>query len=161
MRVHNSVYSHRQQRATPVAFSLVLHLSGTLCLVHVSLHPMIFHRLRGMSIPTFSSTECLHVYVFFLVALNLERLEALFCATCIKKFKKIGLLWSWQCSPFKLFAWCSLFPPRPWPKLAAAATTRVVYWERIYSISFHFIYYAWSCGVLTGILQQTTAKGHR
>ena len=73
-----------EQRATPVAFSLVLHLFGTPCLVHVSLHPMIFHLLRGMSIPTFSSTEFLHVYVFFLVALNLEWLLALFWATCIK-----------------------------------------------------------------------------
>ena len=40
-----------------------------------------------MSIPTFSSTEFLHVYVFFLVALNLEWLLALFWATCIKNNK--------------------------------------------------------------------------
>jgi hypothetical protein len=58
--------------------------------VHVSLHPMIFHLLRGMSIPTFSSTEFLHVYVFFLVALNLEWLLTLFWATCINKnIKKV------------------------------------------------------------------------
>ena len=71
-----------EQRATPVAFSLVLHLFWTPCLVHVSLHPMIFHLLRGMSISTFSSTEFLHVYVF---SLNLEWLLALLRATCINK----------------------------------------------------------------------------
>ena len=54
-----------EQRATP-------------CLVHVSLHPMICHLLRGISIPTFSFTEFLHFYVFFLVALYLEWLLDLF-----------------------------------------------------------------------------------
>ena len=42
---------------------------GTPCLVHVSLHPMICHLLRGISTPTFSFTRLLHFYVFFLAAL--------------------------------------------------------------------------------------------
>ena len=47
-------------------------ISVAFCLVHVSLHPMIFHLSRGMSIPTFSHTEFLYVYVLFIVALYLE-----------------------------------------------------------------------------------------
>ena len=76
-----------EQRATPVAFFLVLHLFGTPCLVHISLHPMICHLLRGISIPAFSSTEFLHLYVFFLVALDLEWLLASFWANLHKKIK--------------------------------------------------------------------------
>ena len=72
------------------------------CLVHVSLHPLICHLLRGISIPTFSSTEFLHVYVFFLVPLYLhvERLLAFvwanlhnfFCQEFIHSFIHNGLL---------------------------------------------------------------------
>ena len=38
---------------------------GTPCLVHVSFHPTIYTLLRGISIPTFSSTEFFPIFKNF------------------------------------------------------------------------------------------------
>ena len=51
--------------AIPTALFHVLHLFGTLGLVHVSFHPTIQTVLRGISIPTFSSPSSFHIEEFF------------------------------------------------------------------------------------------------
>ena len=46
-------------------FSQVLHLFGTLCLVHVSLHPTIYSVSTGISIPTFSYSEPIYFLFYY------------------------------------------------------------------------------------------------
>ena len=48
-----------------VSVSHVLHLFGIPCLVHVSLHSTIYPVSRGISIPTFSSSESIY-FLFFI-----------------------------------------------------------------------------------------------
>ncbi len=70
-----------EQEAIPTAFFHILHLFGTPCLVHVSLHPTILTVLRGISIPTFSTLELFSKsIIFLLVAPYQEWLLALFGA---------------------------------------------------------------------------------
>ena len=60
-----------EQRVIPTAFFPMysVHLFGTPCLVHVSLHPTIWTVLWGISIPIFSSPEYFFIFnVFLLVA---------------------------------------------------------------------------------------------